>query len=259
MAPDPVVHALPVAPSRALAAFVAVILILAVVGCTTEPDPRNGDNASGVVHSSEASVSPSSAPAAVDRSPNPRDLPVNTLDLDTLPFIETVETGRLGRPPARADRTTGAQLVAREKPGNCVAVYPSGGNAPLWTRCFTRGSKPVPFSVISFSPNGKLLAGFVPRDEYASTDGHPRSTLLVLAARTGKLYHRFDRDLGLPTGGVRFENNQHVMFSDSTFSRSAQEEAGFKRWLVRCTLSGVCEMATPPTETSWYDTANWPS
>lgn len=260
-----------VAGWHALAMLGVLALASATSGCTTEGSSRAGNNASAALQSSPATTSPSPTATPTNPSPARRDVPVRTIDLHSLPFVKTVETGRLGRPPARAPAgsrpdgvtatSTRARLVAgrpSEQRKSCVVVYSAGGDAPLWTRCFTRGAKPVPFSLVAFSPDGKQLAGYVTRDEYVTTDGHPRSTLLAFAAHSGELLHHFDRDLGLATGGVRFEDNQHVLFSNSTFSSTAQEEAGFTRWLVRCSLAGVCELATPPTETSWYDTAHWP-
>jgi hypothetical protein len=273
-----------------LALAPTMLVVLACTSTATRNDVGVGQGesttavpSSGAGRASDPTALPTvkMPPPRDSATPSPDRFPVKELDLDALPVVETEEEPRRGPSPAPlADEPIGhmntsgrpgrssvsamslrARLFAVQtfQDNHCVGVYKDGGSSPLWTRCFTSGENPSQFTVSAFSPDGKKLAGYTTRrDEIVSTDGHPRSTLLFLDARTGKLLHYFDRDLGVATGNVRYEGNANVIFSDSTLSRNAPEEEGFTRWLVRCTLSGVCERATPPIETSWYETARWP-
>jgi hypothetical protein len=153
---------------------------------------------------------------------------------------------RIGTFSASAQLVAGWSTLTKKQ--NCIAVYQATASVPEWTTCFTRSDAPARVLNLTFSPDASHLVGSV-QGRHGDAD-----TLLVLDADSGRIDHQWERDLGHYP--VVFEDDRHLLFTNQTMPEDGPDgESPFKHWLVRCSLTGHCEKATPPRTTSNFE---WP-
>ncbi|SEE67141.1 hypothetical protein [Jiangella alba] len=118
--------------------------------------------------------------------------------------------------------------------GTCSAVYEADADEPLWSTC--------EYSFDHFSPDGRYLVG---ADDYR--DGEGNASMVVVEARTGAVVHTYD---GWYIGAATFEDDDHVLLSVRLVDDAERQVA-----LVRCDLTGACELATPAVRVDQYSDA----
>jgi hypothetical protein len=155
--------------------------------------------------------------------------------------------------------SSAAQLVAGpprqtgRRPG-CVAVYEAAGSSPLWTRCFNRGGRPEEHRVIDFTPDGSRVVVLVRGGRPVFRNSifkEGDDTLLTLDAVTGEVVSRLDHNFGSwYFGDPEIEDDHHILFVHNDASdgpdRLGLPEWPYTSWIMRCSLSGSCELATGP-------------
>jgi hypothetical protein len=131
---------------------------------------------------------------------------------------------------------------------NCVAVYRSDGDVPLWTRCFLRRGKPVEARVEGFDRAGRRLLVTVAGGGWAGPAASfhiGRNTLLSLDAKTGRVASRLDAN----AAGQVSEGDDSFLFVQHRLPlgwRQGRDEGPYESWIVRCSWRGRCERATVP-------------
>lgn len=135
-------------------------------------------------------------------------------------------------PPWDLERVTAASAVAglvvgyseMRDDGTCSAVYEADSAEPLWETC--------EYSFDQFSPDGRYIVG-----THHYRDGEGNTFAVVVDARTGEVVHTYE---GRFINEYAFEGDDHLLISVRLIDGDERQAA-----LVRCDLSGSCELTTP--------------
>jgi hypothetical protein len=136
--------------------------------------------------------------------------------------------------------------------GHCLALYAADEAKPSWTHCFERRGRPAEIVYTEFTPDGSEVVVLLRGGRYvgpAAIFHVGLDSLLVLHAHDGsvrsRLDHNFDR--------IVLEDDRHVVFTrHGRPDVGGSDEGPYRARLMRCSLSGRCESASPVLPASTF-------